>query len=59
MISESNPDPDHVILGSYSNSQPLPSLYDFVTKEMTALKINIPLTNPSYVYVRNNHYYVV
>lgn len=52
-------EPEHAFIGSYSNAQKQPSLYDLVTKDMTALKLNIPLVNPSYVYVRNKFIYVV
>lgn len=55
MISE----PEHVYIGSYSDAQKIPSIYDLVTKDMTALKINIPLVNPSYVYSRNKLLYAV
>jgi hypothetical protein len=52
-------EPAHVFIGSYSDSQKQPSLYDLVTKDMTALKINIPLVNPSYICIRNKFVYAV
>lgn len=52
-------EPAHVFIGSYSDSQKQPSIYDLVTKDMTALKINIPLVNPSYLFIRNKFVYAV
>ncbi len=55
MISE----PANVYIGSYSDGQKRPSFYDLIPKEMTALKINIDLINPSYVLPYKNMIYIV
>ena len=50
---------EHVYIGSYTDNQNQPGIYDLVTRDLTALKINIPCVNPSYVLFRKKYLYVV
>lgn len=49
----------HVYIGSYTDNQNQPGIYDLLTRDLTALKINIPVVNPSYVLARKKLLYVV
>ena len=56
---DTSAEPENVYIGSYSDGQKRPSFYDLIPKQMTALKINIDLTNPSYVLPFKNMIYIV
>lgn len=50
---------DDVYIGSYTDNQKVPGVYDLIPKDMTVAKINVPLVNPSFILIRNNFMYAV
>lgn len=52
-------EPSHVFIGSYSDGKRQPAIYDLITKDMTVVKLNISVIDPSYVMCKNGYIYFV